>query len=257
VLNRKGRVPLLACGACGELARCERCGAAVAQSDAGLTCRACTAERPAVCQACGSGQLKTRRIGTTRAREDLERLAGVPVGEVTGESDSLPDATVLVGTEAVLRRVDTADAVAFLDLDAELLAPRYRAAEQAMALVARAARIVGGKSGGGRMLLQTRLPRHEVVLAALHGDPTRVSAAEAERREPLGWPPFHALAHVSGPPATEYADALRRQPGVTILGPADGAYLVRAPDHRTLCDALAATPRPQGRLRVAVDPARI
>ena len=31
VLNRKGRARLLACAACGELARCERCGAAVAQ----------------------------------------------------------------------------------------------------------------------------------------------------------------------------------------------------------------------------------
>ena len=36
-----------------------------------------------------------------------------------------------------------ADAVAFLDFDQELLAPRYRAAEQALALLARAARLVG------------------------------------------------------------------------------------------------------------------
>ena len=33
VLNRKGRISLLACAACGELARCERCGAAVALAD--------------------------------------------------------------------------------------------------------------------------------------------------------------------------------------------------------------------------------
>ena len=254
VLNRKGRVPLLACGACGELARCERCGAAGAQGDAGLEGRACAAVRPPVCQACGSTQLKARRIGTARARDDLERLAGVTVGEVTGESDAIPDASVLVGTEAVLRRVDAADAVAFLDLDAELLAPRYRAAEEALALVARAARIVGGKSGGGRLLFQTRLPRHEVVLAALHGDPSRVSDAERERRTALRWPPFSAMAHVSGAPAGEY---VARLTGVEVLGPADGAYLVRAPDHRTLCDALAAAPRPPGRLRVAVDPLRI
>lgn len=255
VLNRKGRVPLLACGACGELARCERCGAAVALGDDGLlACRACAAVRPAVCHACGSTRLKARRIGTARARDDLERLTGVPVGEVTGETGDVPATNVLVGTEAVLRRVDQTDAVAFLDLDAELLAPRYRAAEQAMALVARAARMVGGKAAGGRLLLQTRLPRHEVVLAALHGDPSRVSSAEAARREPLGWPPLNALAHVSGTPAAAYVSRLT---GVDVLGPADGAYLVRAPDHRTLCDALAAAPRPPGRLRVAVDPLRI
>ena len=255
VLNRKGRVTLLACAACGELARCERCGAAVAMDDDTLQCRACAATRPPVCMSCGSTKLKVRRLGTARAREDLERLAGVRVGEVTGDTDGLPDAPVLVGTEAVLRRVDYADAVAFLDLDAELLAPRYRAAEQAMALVARAARLVGGKAGGGRLLLQTRLPRHEVVLAALHADPARLSDAEAARREPLGWPPFTAMAHVSGAPAAEFVAGV--PPTVQVLGPANKSYLLRAPDHQVLCDALAATPRPPGRLRVAVDPLRV
>jgi primosomal protein N' (replication factor Y) (superfamily II helicase) len=261
VLNRKGRARLLACAACGELARCETCGAAVGSRDGGegLACQRCTTVRPALCTACGATTLKVRRLGTTRAREDLERLAGVPVAEITGDSagETVPDARVLVGTEAVLRRVEHADAVAFLDLDAELLAPRYRAAEQAMALVARAARLVGGKEGNGRLLLQTRLPRHEVVLAALHGDPARVAAAEAARRTELEYPPVTAMAHVSGAAAAAYVAALRAQPGLQLLGPADGAWLVRAPDHRTLCDALAATPRPAGRLRVAVDPLRL
>jgi primosomal protein N' (replication factor Y) len=258
VLNRKGRTRLLACKACEELARCDRCGAAVASADDGrLSCPRCGAVRPAVCAACGSTALRQRRIGTSRAREDLERLAGVPVGEVTGDSGEVPDAPVLVGTEAVLRRLDRADAVAFLDLDAELLAPRYRAADETMALVVRAARLVGRRSEGGRLLLQTRLPRHDVVLAALHADPGRFAEAERERRRALAWPPFSALAHVSGVVAGDYVAGLRRQPGVTVLGPSDDTWLVKAADHRALCDALAATPRPPGRLRVAVDPPRV
>jgi primosomal protein N' len=104
------------------------------------------------------------------------------------------------------------------------------------------------------LLLQTRLPRHEVVLAALHGDPARVATAEAARRQPLLWPPFSAMARISGPPAEEYVRALV---GVQVLGPADGAYLVRAPDQATLSDALASATRPSGRLRVAVDPVRL
>ena len=32
--------------------------------------------------------------------------------------------------------------------------------------------------------------------------------------------------------------------GVAVLGPSDGRYLLRAPDHRVLCDAIAATARP-------------
>ena len=257
VLNRKGRAALLACASCNELARCEHCGAAVAQGEGDLVCRRCATVRPAVCAACGSTRLKQRRIGVTRAREDLERLSGVPVGEVTGESDDVPFAQVLVGTEAVLRRVEAADAVAFLDLDNELLAPRYRAGEEAMALVARAARLVGGKDRG-RVVLQTRLPRHEVVQAALLADPSRASSAERERRAILRFPPMAALAHVSGAPAAAYVDALRGRSDVEVLGPAaDGSYLVRAAAVTTLCDALAETPRPGGRLRIAVDPVRL
>lgn len=257
VLNRKGRAALLVCAACDELARCESCEGAVAVGDQELVCRRCASTRPTVCTACGSAKLKQRRLGVSRAREDLQRLARVPVGEVTGDSDDVPDAQVLVGTEAVLRRVEHADAVAFLDLDGELLAPRYRAGEEALALVARGARIVGGKSGGGRLLLQTRLPRHEVVQAALLADPQRVADAERAKRAILRFPPVSALAHVSGKPAAAFVDGLAGA-GVEVLGPAaDDTYLVRAPDHETLCDALADVPRPPGRLRVAVDPLRL
>ena len=45
--------------------------------------------------------------------------------------------------------------------------------------------------------------------------------------------------------------------GVRIQGPVDGAWRLVAPDDRTLCDALAAVPRPPGRLRLEVDPLRL
>jgi primosomal protein N' (replication factor Y) len=107
-------------------------------------------------------------------------------------------------------------------------------------------------------VVQTRLPDHEVIQAALHADPARVADAERPRRELLRFPPVAALATVSGPAAGTFVEALAPVPGVEVLGPADGRWLVRAPDHTVLCDALAATPRPTtGRLRIEVDPARI
>ncbi|MGH9086179.1 MAG: hypothetical protein ACRDYW_12075, partial [Acidimicrobiales bacterium] len=166
-------------------------------------------------------------------------------------------------TEAVLQRVDRADAVAFLDLDQELLAPRYRAAEQAFALVAKAARVVGasgaarGGRAAGRLLLQTRLPDHEVVQAAVHAEPARVAEAERGRRELLGFPPFTALAEVSGAAAPAFVAALGTPSGVQVAAVGEGRWLLRAADHATLCDALAATPRPPGRLRIEVDPQRL
>ncbi|MEA2829251.1 MAG: hypothetical protein QOG43_3690 [Actinomycetota bacterium] len=259
VLNRKGRAPLLACVACGELARCEVCAGPVADAgEAILECRRCHATRPAVCTACGATRMKALRVGVTRAREELELLAGRPVAEVTaGDGGGVPDGPVLVGTEAVLHRVAGAQAVAFLDFDHELLAPRHTAGEQALALVARAARLVGGRHThpGGRILLQTRLPTHEVVDAAVHADPSRFALVESARRAALRLPPETALAVVSGEAAPVYVEGLG--PEVEVLGPSDGRWLVRAADHRTLADALAATARPPGRLRVEVDPRRV
>ena len=260
VLNRVGRARLLACNACGDLARCETCDAAVTQLEEGtLACPRCRRERPVVCAACGATRLKLLRQGVSRVREELEALVGEPVDEITAANDEAtpPTTRVVVGTEAGLHQVGQVDTVAFLDFDQELLAPRYRAGEQAFVLLARAARLVGGKNDGGRLVVQTRLPKHEVIQAALHGDPTRVSEAEAERRELLRFPPAAALAEVSGPAAVAFVTALGHPPGVEVLGPADDRWLVRADDHRTLCDALARTPRPSGRLRVAVDPLRV
>jgi hypothetical protein len=73
----------------------------------------------------------------------------------------------------------------------------------------------------------------------------------------LRFPPAAVLAQVSGPSAAAFVAALGRPPGVEVLGPGDGRWLLRAPDHTTLCAALAVTPRPAGRLRVEVDPLRV
>lgn len=255
VLNRKGRARLLACHACGELARCEHCGGALVQSEPGtLTCLRDHTSRPTICAACGGTKMKLLRVGVTRAAEELAALANTAVVEVTGESGALPDARVYVGTEAVLHQVHHADVVAFLDFDQELLAPRYRAAEEALSLLARASRILGGRRRHGRLVLQTRLPEHEVIQAALHADPYRVAAVELERRRILGYPPATAMAALSGAVAEQYVEGIE---GIEVLGPRDGTWLLRAPDHDTLLAALAAAPRPSGRMRLDVDPLRV
>jgi primosomal protein N' (replication factor Y) len=261
VLNRKGRVRLLACRTCGRVTTCEHCAAAVSAGSDGLVCARCGRTRPAVCQACGSTALRAARVGVAKLRDELEALARVPVGEVTAEVGDAPATPILVGTEAALNRGIPAAAVVFLDFDAEMLAPRFRAAEEALGLLARGARLLGPRDAGGRLVVQTRTPDHSVLQAAVRADPGLLTGPELAVRTELGLPPVTALAQISGDTdqVARMAEALGAQPGVEVLG-GDGAALVRAADHRTLCDALAAVGRPSGvggdRLRIEVDPVR-
>lgn len=255
ILNRTGRAKLLRCAACSTVATCERCAAAVHQDDASqLVCGRCGTVRPAVCGECGSTKFKALRIGTARAAEELTALAGEAVFEVTGASDAVPDSRVLIGTEALLHRVGRADTVVFVDLDAELSAPHFRANEATMALLARAARIVRGRGDDGRIVVQTRQPQHPVLDAAVAGEPQRLAGHERELRASLRLPPCAALAQLSGDGAAAGAEAVRGRIGIDISGPDDrGAYLVRAPDHDALCDALVDAHA----ARISVDPVRV
>jgi primosomal protein N' (replication factor Y) len=274
VYNRTGGARLLACRHCGELAQCARCGAAAAlpRGEQVLRCPRCDETRPVVCAACGRLRMKTLRAGVSRLREELAALLGADVGEVAGPraagaESPLPATPVLVGTEAVLHRVRRAAAVAFLDIDLHLLAPRLSATEDTLALFVRAARLVGPRGTGApwaRMQAQTRVPDHPLLQAVALGEPTAVLEEEVAIRRSSALPPFAALAVVSGALAPVYAESLRREvddglatggAAVSVAPLGDDRFLLRADTHTPLCDLLARTPRPPGRgLRVEVDP---
>ncbi|HEY1652055.1 MAG TPA: hypothetical protein VGG09_09265 [Acidimicrobiales bacterium] len=268
VYNRTGGARLLACAHCGELAQCTRCGAAVARprDEEVLRCPRCGETRPVVCPHCGRLRMKALRVGVSRLREELAALLGVAVGEVSGQGPTDPPAeSVLIGTEAVLHRVRRAAAVAFLDIDLHLLAARLSATEETLALLVRAGRLVAARGSGpatARVLVQTRVPDHPVLVAAAAGEPAPVLEAEAEIRRASGLPPFSALALVSGSLAPTYADALGAatadDPIVWVTPLDEARFLVQAPEHGRLCDVLAAVARPAGRgLRVEVDPSTL
>ena len=137
---------------------------------------------------CGPTRPRIVRPGVARVREDLAALTGLEVAEVGRASSgarlrALPDAPVLIGTEAVLHRAGSASMVVFPDFDHELLAPRYRAGEQALALLALASRLVGRpeKAGPDRGPDSTAGPR-----GAGRGPARRSGAAGLGRRAAAG-----------------------------------------------------------------------
>lgn len=256
VSNITGRARVLACRSCRVLLRCEHCDAAVGLDDDGhLACRRCSTRRPPVCQACGAGRFANLRPGVTRLREELEAAAARPVVAITGADDvGAPLGGITIGTEAVLHRTRSADVVAFLEFDSEMLAPRYRAAEQSLALIVRAGRIAP------EVLVQTFTPDHPVLAAADVGDPSRILAGERDRREMLGFPPYGALVVVSGAGAAELLSQLGPpdRSGIEIGGDGDDRFVVRGPDWLTVGAALNSLERPaRSRIRIEVDPPRL
>lgn len=257
VLNRKGRARLLACSACGELARSEDGATTMVLVEDHLQTPDGLERRPVVCAHCGSTTLKNLRLGVERAREELAALVGEAVDEVTATTTEAPSSRVIIGTEAVLHRVDRADIVVFLDFDHELLSTRQRAAEQALGLVAHGARLTGGRGDGGRIVIQTRQPDHEVINAAVLGDPSIVAIAERDRRRALSLPPYGAQVSVSGAGGAEFIAALPSSDSFDVRGPIDGQWLLRGEALEPILDVLANTTRPAARVRIEVDPLRV
>ena len=253
VLNVKGRARLVACKSCREIARCERCDAAMVLGN-GLECPACKHHRPEVCSKCGAGAFALLRKGVSRAREEIEAAAGRPVVEVTGEmlEPANNAGAVYIGTEAMLHRLNAADVVAFLDFDNEVFAPTYRAGEHAWSLVVLASRLVRG-AVDAKIILQSNDATNPVVAAFAGHDVSTLIQAESEKRRLLQLPPFSFMARVVGDEAG--SSLLSSSPlGVSVAPVRAGEWLIRANDEEQFvefCGSLRG-----GNFRVYSDPQR-
>lgn len=200
------------------------------------------------------------RAGVSEARRQLARLLREPVGKITARDSDLETARVLIGTTAALRRVGRCDLVAFLEFDMLLTAPHYRAEETALSLLADASRLAGSRAGGGRLLVQTRQPEHPVLRSASEADPEIFAEHDSALRRDLRLPPFAAVAKATGEEVEQFVKALQtaQSSDIDVMGPdQEGAWLLRASDHSTLCDFLASAADIPDSVRVSIDPPRL
>lgn len=255
VLQRLGGTRLMACKSCGALAVCGAHGLALREGPHGYGCTAGCTEHPRLCVSCGASTLRVLREGITSLTKRVSALLGVDAVEVSAATKEVAaDARVVVGTEAVLTRIRHAGVVCFAELDDYLCAPRAHGSLDALRAIGLAGRLVGarGSSAPGSVVVQTRLPTHLAVQAALRGEPAQLIAAEVATARELALPPHVAVCSLRGAGAATFAAALSSNE-VTVTESGEG-FLAVAGSHRELCDALAATPRPAEPLRVEVDP---
>ena len=179
----------LACDSCHSLLRWDR-----------------AADRPMLCDECGA----TRAARAPRGRHARARGAGGAVPAPARarrrrrHRTTSPEADILIGTEAVLHRPEVRRRrpalVAFLDFDQELLAPRYRAVAQAHWLVTRGAQLLVGRPrarDAARGADPPARPRGRARARRAAG-PRSSRRPSSSTRRALGFPPFGALAELTG-----------------------------------------------------------
>lgn len=225
---RRGDVAAFRCVRCGEVRRCGGCAAAASRGDVCARC-GLRLER---CAGCGGERFEALGAGVGRVAAELRRALGDVVGAV-GEAKP-----VTIGTERDLPDVAEAAMAVVIDADALVLAPHYRAEEDAMRTLARIAlRVVRGR--GHRCLVQTADPTHRVYETLRHGRPTGLLKDILSEREAGGFPPVTQLVALEITGAPPDADgALRTSAGAaTVHGPGPSGdalrWLVAAPDLRS------------------------
>jgi primosomal protein N' (replication factor Y) len=255
-LNRRGHARTLLCQSCGSTVGCPNCSVALVQHQHGgtkLKCHLCGHEEPPrdLCAICGGQKLLPLSGGTERLEEELSallptaRVARLDRDSTSGSAQvasilarfARREIDVLAGTQMVAKGHDFPGVtlVGVLDADGPLHLPDFRAGERCLQLLAQVAGRAGRGTLPGRVIMQAVKPQDPVLEAASRHDAAGFAAAELERRQVLGFPPWTRLcalklqgnveAKVQGA-SERLAEKARRQiareqlAGVDVLGPA-------------------------------------
>ncbi|MEE9297945.1 MAG: hypothetical protein V3V29_02770 [Acidimicrobiia bacterium] len=207
------------CARCRQLRRCSDCGAGAFELG---ECARCSA-RSEECPHCGFARFELMGSGVSRVMAEVARVVGrATVGEAGSERP------VVVGTERDLPGLRV-DLTIIVDADGPILAPTYRAGEDALRLLGRAV-AAAGPGRGRRGLLQTSDPEHPVVEALRRADPVGFVSPDAQRRAAAGFPPGGEVLVIEVEGAAPAAhDELLEAVGARadVFGPADAAGRLR------------------------------
>ena len=226
LINRRGYAPVLSCGACSWLSRCEQCSSYMVLHKAGalsrksvLSCHHCGLVKsiPNHCPDCGNADLKTLGQGTQKIEDAIEEMwPAARVLRVDTDSSRKSkgaeelfqeihegNVDIVVGTQMIAKGHDYQNIglVAVLDADSRLFSQDFRAAERLFAQLVQVAGRAGrsNKDGevGGAIYIETQFPESAVFQFLLRHDVDGFLSFTANERKEAGLPPFayQALIH--------------------------------------------------------------
>ncbi len=210
MVNRRGYAGAFRCVSCRELRRCTNCGAGLERSG---TCPRCGREHDG-CSECGGQRFEPIGAGIGRVIDELARSHRGAVGEV---GSGLP---VQVGTERDLVGLAPVALAIAADADGMLLAPHYRAGEDALRRMVRMT-MATSPGRGRKAIVQTALPGDPAIVALQRGRPMGFIEAELVERAKTAFPPVGALLAVETDAPPGPVDRALREAGggAIVLGP--------------------------------------
>jgi primosomal protein N' (replication factor Y) len=213
--NRRGYSSFVQCRECGEVSPCVNCSVALTyhKTTRRLLCHHCRHEEPvpARCGRCGSVDLSYRGLGTEQvervaaetfpdariARMDVDTTSGKWAHQQILERVERGEVDILLGTQMIAKGLDfpRVTLVGVVNADVGLHLPDFRASERTFQLLAQVAGRAGRGTLGGEVLVQTALPDHYAIRAAVTHDYEAFAARELEERKPVPYPPWVRLTN--------------------------------------------------------------
>lgn len=226
-LNRRGYAPILLCEACGWQADCPRCDAHLTvhqnsinpQNPSYLKCHHCDWQSPLpfTCPECGSQNLDTMGVGTTKLSEHLHAIFANPQTskktypiiqidrDTTRKKNSWEDIyqriqqgnpAILVGTQMVAKghHFPNVTLVVLPNADRGFFSANFRSPEHTAQLIIQVAGRAGRGAEQGLVLIQTLQPDNPLLLQLVKEGYDAFANSLLQQRQLLALPPYRHAA---------------------------------------------------------------
>ncbi len=216
LLNRRGYSSFVQCRECGDVEICPACSISLTyhRGKSRLVCHHCRHEQraPERCPRCGSTDLSFRGLGTEQVERVVAetfpeaRLARMDVDTTSGKWShheilgrvERGEVDILLGTQMIAKGLDfpSVTLVGVVNADVGMHLPDFRATERTFQLLSQVAGRAGRGELGGDVLIQTALPEHYAIQAALAHDYVAFANRELNERKHPAYPPLVRLVNV-------------------------------------------------------------